>query len=107
MQTGNSRSIDTGELIQEELNYPRDVQLPSDIGQRLAGGFDYGTRVRWSSEAGDTEEADSGTVIGKFLSYAPHCRDWEICHLIWLDETSPSREWTKTDIAWVSDLELI
>jgi hypothetical protein len=64
--------------------------------------FLYGNRLRWIAPG---ETSDGGIAIGRFYSFAPHCRRWRWCYLIWLDPDSPSSAWAKADIAWEDDLE--
>ena len=64
--------------------------------------FHLGDRLRWIPYGNAT---DWGLVMGRFYSYAPHCRCWQWCYLIWLDPASPSAAWVRADIAWEDDLE--
>ena len=70
-----------------------DVEMPR---------FLYGDRLCWISNG---ETTDWGIAIGRFYGFAPHCCRWRWCYLIWLDPSSPSAAWVKSDIAWEDDLE--
>ncbi len=64
--------------------------------------FLYGDKLRWLNSGNN---AEWGTVIGRFYSFAPHLYDWTWCYLIWLSKDSTSKAWISTDIAWEEDLE--
>ncbi len=82
---------------------PASKDLPINFADAEKPKFEWGDRTRWKT---DDPTTDSGTVIGKFYSFAPHCRRWQWCYLIWLDADSPSAAWIKADIAWEDDLEV-
>jgi hypothetical protein len=65
--------------------------------------FRDGDRVRWIplSEDGKT---DTGMIIGRFLAYAHHRKDWQWKYLLWLQ---PPCGTVVADTAWESDLELL
>ncbi len=76
--------------------------LPAAFPQIEMPRFHLGDRLRWIPYGNET---DWGLVMGRFYSYAPHCRCWQWCYLIWLDPASPSAAWVRADIAWEDDLE--
>ena len=84
------------------LHLPQTIDLPAVFPQVEAPRFRYGDRLRWIPHGNVT---DWGLVIGRFYSYAPHCRRWQWCYLIWLDPASPSAAWVRADIAWEDDVE--
>ncbi len=81
---------------------PPTEDLPVDFPDIETPRFSYGDRLCWKTNDTNT---DHGTVIGKFYSFAPHCRRWRWCYLIWLDTNSPSAAWVRADTAWESDLQ--
>lgn len=81
---------------------PSPSDLPATFPDVETPRFLYGDRLRWITHG---ETPDWGIAIGRFYSYAPHCRRWRWCYLIWLDADSPSSAWVKADIAWEDDLE--
>ncbi|MGB3788406.1 MAG: hypothetical protein WA949_10375 [Phormidesmis sp.] len=85
-----------------KLHLPRPLaDLPGNFPDVEMPRFLYGDRLCWKTNKKDT---DWGIVIGRFYSFAPHCRCWRWCYLIWLDTDSPSNAWVRTDIAWEDDL---
>jgi hypothetical protein len=86
-----------------KLHLPRPLtDLPSSFPHVEPPRFLDGDRLRWKT-AGKT--VDWGIVMGRFYSFAPHCRCWQWCYLIWLDPAALSSAWVKADIAWEDDLE--
>ena len=65
--------------------------------------FQDGDRVRWIPLSEDAK-TNTGIIIGRFLAYAHHCKDWRWKYLIWLQ---PPCNLAMTDTAWESDLELL
>jgi hypothetical protein len=65
--------------------------------------FQDGDRVGWIPLSDDVK-TDTGIIIGRFLAYAYHCKDWQWKYLIWLQ---PSCDSVVADTAWESDLELL
>jgi hypothetical protein len=65
--------------------------------------FQDGDRVRWIPLSEDAKP-DTGIIIGRFLAYAHHCKDWQWKYLIWLQPPCNS---AITDTAWEGDLELL
>jgi hypothetical protein len=78
------------------------TDLPTDFPHVEPPRFVEGDRLRW---IGPGDLADWGVAIGRFYSFASHCRCWRWCYLIWLDVDSPSAAWVRADIAWEEDLE--
>ena len=64
--------------------------------------FEIGTRVRWSSTAGDR-----GVIRGMRYVWNEDLQNWQYQYYIALDLSSPSREWTQFDWGWQEDLEVI
>jgi hypothetical protein len=81
---------------------PSSIDVPANFPDVEMPQFLYGDRLRWKANHPTT---DWGIVIGRFYSFAPHCRCWQWCYLIWLDPNSPSSDWLRADIAWEDDLE--
>ncbi len=50
---------------------------------------------------------DFGIVVGIQLAPAEHLQDWAWRYVIWLDDQSPSRAWTYSDLAWEDDIQLL
>jgi hypothetical protein len=65
--------------------------------------FQDGDRVRWIPLSED-DKPDTGIIIGRFLAYAHHCKDWRWKYLIWLQTSCNS---ALMDTAWENDLELL
>lgn len=78
------------------------VDIPTNFPDVEAPQFLYGDHLCWKT---NETETDWGIVIGRFYSFAPHCRRWQWCYLIWLDTGSPSAAWVRADVAWEDDLE--
>ena len=94
--------LGTSTLV-DKLHLPRpSTDFPDDFPNVESPRFLDGDRLRWKTREKAT---DWGIVIGRFYSFAPHCRCWRWCYLIWLDTDSPSAAWVRTDIAWEDDLE--
>ncbi len=94
--------LGTSTLV-DKLHLPRpSTDFPSDFLNVEPPRFLDGDRLRWKT---NEKATDWGIVIGRFYSFAPHCRCWRWCYLIWLDDDSPSSAWVRTDIAWGDDLE--
>jgi hypothetical protein len=81
---------------------PSSIDVPANFSDVEMPQFLYGDRLRWKANNPTT---DWGIVIGRFYSFAPHCRCWRWCYLIWLDPNSLSSDWLRADIAWEDDLE--
>lgn len=80
------------------------IDLPSHFPNVEMPHFSYGDRLRWIAEE---EETDSGIIIGRFYSFAPHKLCWMWGYLILLDSSSPSSTWVSADVAWEDDLECL
>jgi len=65
--------------------------------------FQDGDRVRWIPLSEDAK-TNTGIIIGRFLAYAHHYKDWRWKYLIWLQ---PPCNLAITDTAWEGDLELL
>jgi hypothetical protein len=97
----DSSTSQTVSLICSHLQSPA-PDLPIHFPDVEMPRFLYGDRLRWISDGAAT---DWGIVIGRFYSFAPHCRRWAWCYLIWLDADSPSSAWVSADVAWEDDLQ--
>ena len=95
-------TLDTANLLVSLQLPPSATALPATFPDVETPRFLYGDRLRWIAHG---EAPDWGMVIGRFYNFAPHCRRWRWCYLIWLDADSPSSAWAKADIAWEDDLE--
>lgn len=95
-------TLDTANLLASLQPRPSATDLPAAFPDVEMPRFLYGDRLCWLSNG---ELTDWGVAIGRFYSYAPHCRRWRWCYLIWLDADSPSSAWVTADIAWEDDLE--
>ncbi|WP_240518754.1 hypothetical protein [Leptolyngbya sp. BC1307] len=86
-----------------KLHLPRPAtDFPAGFPDVESPRFLDGDHLRWKT---NEKATDCGIVIGRFYSFASHCRCWRWCYLIWLDADSPSSAWVRTDIAWEDDLE--
>lgn len=65
--------------------------------------FQLGDHVRFVPMPAE----DYGTIVGIQFTLAEHLQDWVWRYVIWLDDQSPSRQWTRTDLAWEDDLQLL
>jgi hypothetical protein len=74
--------------------FPQQVQLPK---------FSIGNRVRFVPIPAE----DYGTIVGIQFTPTEHLQDWAWRYLVWLDDQSPSRQWTCSDLAWEDDLQLL
>ena len=78
--------------------------LPQNFANEMPVAlFQEGDAVQWISLANGTS-TDTGIVIGRFLAYAYHHRDWKWKYLIWLSQTQGS---VRADTAWEDDLVAI
>ena len=73
------------------------------VSRLPANGFSPGAYVRWKPLPEDSDETDTGTIVGSF--YAPSQRGWNWKYLVLLDRASYSRQFCIADTAWESDLE--
>lgn len=65
--------------------------------------FTIGDRVRFVPMPAE----DFGIVAGLHFAPAEHLQDWTWRYVVWLDDHSPSRQWTCSDLAWEDDLQLL
>lgn len=72
--------------------FPRQTQPPK---------FSLGDRVRFVPMPAE----DFGIITGLQFAPAEHLHDWAWRYVVWLDDHSPSREWTCSDLAWEDDLQ--
>ncbi|MGQ4648118.1 hypothetical protein [Lyngbya aestuarii] len=83
---------------------PPSVRLPADFPDGAAmPKFLYGDRVEWKSLS-DTDNIDTGVIIGRFYLFAHHQNQWAWKYLIFLDSDSYSRRFCSADTAWEQDL---
>jgi hypothetical protein len=76
-------------------NFPESAQTPK---------FLYGDRVKWKPLS-ETDNTDTGVIIGRFYAFAHHRHQWSWKYLIFLDTDSYSRCFCSADAAWEQDLE--
>lgn len=62
--------------------------------------FQEGEVVQWIPVANHAS-TDTGMIIGRFLAYAYHHRDWRWKYLVWLSQPQGS---VRADTAWEDDL---
>ncbi len=78
--------------------------LPQAFPQRLqAPKFNIGDRVRFVPMPAE----DFGIITGLQFTPAEHLQDWAWRYVVWLDNQSPSHQWTPSDLAWEDDLQLL
>jgi hypothetical protein len=76
-------------------NFPDSAQTPK---------FLYGDRIKWKLLS-DSDNTDTGIIIGRFYAFAHHCHQWSWKYLVFLDTDSYSRCFCSADTAWEQDLE--
>ncbi|XGV96557.1 MAG: hypothetical protein ACAF41_27975 [Leptolyngbya sp. BL-A-14] len=78
--------------------------LPKDFPQGVSGPrYAIGDRVRFVPIPAE----DYGIITGLQFAPAEHLRNWAWRYVVWLDDQSPSRKWTSSDLAWEDDLQLL
>ncbi len=78
--------------------------LPDTFPSRLSSPkFKIGDRVRFVPMPAE----DFGIITGLQFAPAEHLQDWAWRYVVWLDDQSPSRQWTCSDFAWEDDLQLL
>ncbi len=78
--------------------------LPDDFLVRMPSPkFQLGDRVRFVPIPSN----DFGIITGLQFAPAEHLEDWTWRYVVWLDDQSPSRAWTCSDLAWEDDLQLL
>jgi hypothetical protein len=97
-----SKTLDASKPLSNLHFPPPATDLPATFPDVEMPRFLYDDRLLWMAHG---EPPDWDIAIGRFYSFAPHCRRWRWCYLIWLDADSPSSAWVTTDIAWEDDLE--
>lgn len=75
-------------------NFPAQTPLPK---------FQLGDRVRFVPMPAE----DHGIITGLQFAPAEHLQGWAWRYIVWLDDQSPSRAWTCSDLAWEDDLQLL
>ncbi len=65
--------------------------------------FQLGDRVRFVPIPAE----DFGIITGLQFAPAEHLQDWAWRYVVWLDDQSPSRAWTCSDLAREDDLQLL
>ncbi len=84
---------------------PPSVRLPADFPDGTAmPKFLYGDHIKWKLPS-DTDNTDTGVIIGRFYAFAHHRNQWAWKYLIFLDPDSYSRRFCTADTAWEEDLE--
>jgi hypothetical protein len=84
------------------LEFPQSASLPSDFPNSAPKPrFEFGVMVVIVSPGG----SESGIVIGRFYSYAPHRCCWMWRYILWLDSASSSAAWVVAATVWEEDLQ--
>ena len=96
------RDLISGLPLKQLKDIPPSTELPANFAQIHPPRFECGEMVRWADVG---EEADGGTVIGKFYNYEQRRCCWMWCYIIWLAPNSKSTAWCQFDTAWEEDLE--
>lgn len=80
------------------------LALPENFPDEMpAALFQEGEAVQWIPVT-DHAPTDTGTIIGRFLAYAHHQRDWGWKYLVWLNQP---HSLVQMDTAWEDDLRTI
>lgn len=86
---------------------PPFVRLPADFPDGAeTPRFLYGDHLKWKPLS-DTDNTDTGVIIGRFYAFAHHRNQWTWKYLIFLDPNAYSRRFCTADTAWEEDLEPI